>query len=112
MVYCTKCGSKNEDDVDVCSNCKASLRVHRRSRRVSGDDCFGSRGHKEDACFGLPRGGAIVGLIFGAIIVLVGFALLSGSTWDFLWGLLWPFIIVIFGVLIIGGALYGMRRRR
>ena len=111
MVYCTKCGSKNEDDVDVCSNCKASLQVHRISRRKSGDDCFGSRGRKEDDCFGLPNGGAIVGLIFGAIIVLIGLALLSGSSWDFLWSLLWPFIIVIIGVLIVGGALYGMRRR-
>jgi hypothetical protein len=85
--------------------------VHRISRRKSGDDCFGSRGRKEDDCFGLPNGGAIVGLIFGAIIVLIGLALLSGSSWDFLWGLLWPFIIVIIGVLIVGGALYGMRRR-
>ncbi len=27
MVYCTKCGTKNEEDVEVCSSCGAQLRM-------------------------------------------------------------------------------------
>ena len=104
MVYCSKCGFKNEDDVSVCSECGAPLKdsgVGRQRRRER---------HKEDECFGLPYGGAIVGLIIGAIIILWGLTQLPGvlpSGFDF-----WPWIIVIFGALIIAGALYGIGRRR
>jgi tetrahydromethanopterin S-methyltransferase subunit E len=58
-------------------------------------------------CFGLPYGGAIVGLIFGLIVVIIGLAVLTGFE---IWSYLWAVIIVIVGVLVIAGALYGMRR--
>ena len=61
-----------------------------------------------DECFGLPHGGAIAGIIFGLIIVMIGLAILSGLR---IWDYLWPLVIVIVGILIIAGALYGMRRR-
>jgi hypothetical protein len=53
----------------------------------------------EDECFGLPNGGMIAAIIFGIIIVLVGLSLLLGA-----YGIsfvFWPFIIIIFGVLIV-----------
>ena len=108
MVYCTKCGTKNEDEAKVCSKCGAPLQVSRPVRRYrSGGDCFGPGGRPESECFGLPHGGAIAGLIFGAIVLIIGLALLSGiQVWDYLWAL----IVVVFGLLIIAGALYGMRR--
>ena len=111
MVYCTKCGAKNEEDAEVCTKCGASLQVSRPERKLrSGDDCFGprERRHMENECFGLPHGGAIVGIIFGIIIVIIGLAILSGLR---IWDYIGPLIIVIVGTLIIGGALYGMRRR-
>ena len=111
LVYCTKCGAKNEEDAKVCAKCGASLQASPPERRPrSGDDCFGSREGRrmEDECFGLPHGGAIVGIIFGIIIVIIGLAILSGLR---IWDYLGPLIIVIVGILIIGGALYGMRRR-
>lgn len=111
LVYCTKCGAKNEEGAEVCTKCGASLKVSRPERRLrSGDDCFGPREGRrmEDECFGLPHGGAIVGIIFGIIIVIVGLAILSGLE---IWNYLGPLMIVIVGILIIGGALYGMRRR-
>ena len=47
MVYCTKCGTENEEDAEVCSNCGASLRppAYRTRRRDwdYDDDCFGGR---------------------------------------------------------------------
>jgi len=103
MVYCTKCGAKNPDDVKVCSQCGAALYAteeHEQYRRI------------EQECFGIPRGGTIVGLAIGIII------LLAGCVWILQQAELipetvnvWPFAIIIFGVLIVIGALYGLRRR-
>jgi hypothetical protein len=62
----------------------------------------------ENECFGLPHGGAIVGIIFGIIIIIIGLAIFSGLR---LWDYLGPAIMVIVGILIVAGALYGMRRR-
>jgi hypothetical protein len=66
----------------------------------------------EDECFGIPRGGTFVGLAIGVIVLL----------WGLIWFLqqtgyieqsvsVWPFAVIIFGILIVVGAIYGMRRR-
>jgi len=106
MVYCTKCGVKNADDAKVCSQCGASLYPVREERE---------RYYRryEEECFGIPKGGAIVGLAIGLIIVLAGLiwllqqAELIPRNVD-----VWPFAAIIFGILILIGAFYGMRRRR
>jgi len=38
MVYCQKCGTKNEEDAEYCSNCGADLQADkpRRRRRMDG----------------------------------------------------------------------------
>ncbi|UCC33491.1 MAG: zinc ribbon domain-containing protein [Candidatus Bathyarchaeota archaeon] len=106
MVYCTKCGAKNADDSKICTQCGASLYAEtlpteRRERR-----------RHEEECFGIPRGGTIVGLAIGVIIIL----------WGGVWVLqqadiipkeisVWPFAIIMFGILIIIGAVYGLSRR-
>jgi hypothetical protein len=96
MVTCTKCGRENEEGAKFCVNCGAALgRVERRKKRV------------EDECFGLPRGGAIFGLFIGAIIILWGLSEVFG--WEIE---VWTFAIIIIGVLIIAGAIYGLTRRR
>jgi uncharacterized membrane protein YvbJ len=100
MVYCTKCGTKNEEDAVVCVKCGASLVARPPWRR--------ERRQPEKECFGLPHGGAIVGLIIGMIIILVGVSsLLKIELWDYLWALL----IVVVGILIVAGALYSYTRR-
>jgi uncharacterized membrane protein YvbJ len=120
MVYCTKCGTKNPDDAQVCSQCGASLSTiegGEQQRRVEGE-CFGPRRRHEpyrrveEECFGLPRGGAIVGIAIGLIILLAGLIWLLQQT-DLISKTVevWPFAIIIFGILIVAGALYGMRRR-
>lgn len=63
--------------------------------------------HREDECFGLPRGGAIFGLFIGIIIILWGITEAFNIKIEF-----WPFIMIIFGVLVIAGALYGLTRSR
>jgi uncharacterized membrane protein YvbJ len=103
MVYCVKCGTSNPDDAEVCKKCGAQLYATHESRHYR---------RMEDECFGIPRGGTIVGLTIGIIILL----------WGVIWFLqqtevipkdveVWPFAVIIFGILIIIGASYGLRRR-
>jgi len=119
MVYCVKCGAKNPDDAKVCSKCGAPLYALEEGKpsRIE-KECFGTRRGEEpykrveEECFGIPRGRAIVGLVIGVIILLAGCiwimqqAELIPKTVD-----IWPFAVIIFGILIIIGALYGLRRR-
>ena len=101
MVYCIKCGTKNEKDAVTCVNCKEPLSSNQTVRR--------ERRRKENECFGLPNGGSIVGLVIGLIIILWGVT----SVLDIpLGSYLWAIIIVIFGTLMVAGALYSMSRKR
>jgi len=66
----------------------------------------------EGECFGLPHGGIIASVVVGAIIIFVGLGLYlqaSGYNVNF-WPFIWPIVLIIFGILILLGALY--RRRR
>jgi len=103
MVYCVKCGTQNPDDAQVCSKCGAQLRTTGQSvhyRRM------------ENECFGIPRGGTIVGLAIGSIILFWGLIeFMKQAGWITGDVSVWPFAIVIFGALMIAGAVYGLRRR-
>lgn len=104
MVYCTKCGTKNEDDAKVCVSCGASLietgaRYSRKYER-----------HMENECFGIPRGGSIVGMIIGLIIILFGISWILSIYYKIQFEI-WPIVVIIFGILLVIGAYYGMRRR-
>ncbi len=101
MVYCTKCGTKNEDDAVVCVKCNAPLGSHQTVRR--------ERRRKESECFGLPNGGSIAGLVIGLIIILWGVTAVLGVDFG---DYLWAFIIIIFGTLMVVGAIYSITRRR
>ena len=120
MVYCTKCGTKNPDDAKNCTQCGVPLcAVGEAGQQRYEDECGGRRRtgepyrRMEHECFGLPGGGAIVGVAIGAIILLAGviwFMQQSGmlsSKVD-----VWPFAAIIFGILIVIGAVYGLSRRR
>ena len=122
MVYCTKCGTKNEEDAKHCVQCGADLEVPREKKfeeRIEewGEE-FGKRAEEwgeqfgkrvENEGFGLPHGGAIFGLIIGVIIVLVGLSWFIGVDWG---RYFFPLAVIAFGLLIVAGALYGFRRRR
>jgi len=122
MVYCTKCGTENEEAAEYCKKCGGKLEGTRKKsfeKRMEewGED-FGKRAEAwgedfgrraEEECFGLPHGGLIFGLIIGFIIILLGILWLAGIE---LWNAFWSVIIIIFGLLIVGGALYSLIRRR
>lgn len=102
MVYCVKCGTKNPDDAQVCSKCGAQLYTTGESRHYR---------RMENECFGLPRGGMIAGIVIGLIIILAGASFLIQALYpgiNFPW---FPIVIIIFGVLILAGALYNRRSR-
>ncbi|MDY9923010.1 zinc ribbon domain-containing protein [Methanobacterium sp.] len=112
MVYCHNCGTKNEDDAEFCSKCGEPLRDVR-------DDYEGRRRHhhrddryyrQRNECFGLPHGNIIGPLIGGIILILIGLASFTG--FQNIWTYIWPAIIIIIGLLIIVGAIYGSRRKR
>lgn len=48
----------------------------------------------------------IAALVIGIIIILVGISSLPGIEIEW-----WPFVIIIFGILIVAGALYRYSRR-
>ncbi len=72
----------------------------------------GQNRRMEDQCFGIPHGGIVVGLAIGAIIVFWGIIVLLQQA-DLISESfsIWPFILIIFGIIIVIGALFGMRRR-
>ena len=110
MVYCTKCGTKNEEDAAVCAKCGASLVGPLAWRRERG-----RREKQEQECFGLPHGGLLVGVIIGIVIILVGLSqvpgLIPSEVSDVTEPLFWPAIMIVFGILIVAGALYQHSRR-
>lgn len=98
MVYCWKCGAENDDEAVNCKSCGASLRppirrVHRRR-------------YEDDLCFGQRRKFPLIGVFFGLLLILAGvISLLEGLVWWASWERLWPFVVILFGLLIIVGAL-------
>ena len=120
MVYCSKCGTKNEESVEHCVKCSAKLNFSKEKdwekRLEEGAEEFGRRAEAwgesfgkraEDECFGLPHGGSIFGLVFGIVIIIVGILWITGITFN-----IWPFFIVIVGILILAGALYTLTRKQ
>ncbi len=114
LVYCSKCGAKNKDDAKICAKCGESIYppvgkvIERRA-----ETCFGPRKRREphvDECFGLPRGGAIVGIVIGLLIILFGVSWILSRYYNISIEI-WPIAVIIFGILIIAGVLYGLRRR-
>lgn len=113
MVYCVKCGTKNPDDAKTCSQCGAPLySLTEGELRRHGKECFGAEPHErvEEECFGIPIGSTVIGLVFGIIIIIVGFSFLLRELYGISvpW---WPLVIIIFGILIVVGAIYSLSRK-
>jgi uncharacterized membrane protein len=70
------------------------------------------RRHREGECFGLPHGGAIAGIVIGALIFLWGFFTLAEQQGWIAQGInIWWLFIIIIGVLMIAGGIYRATRR-
>jgi hypothetical protein len=96
MVYCSKCGKKNEEDAEFCSKCGASLK---------GKPYEWER-HCEEECPGGKHGAP---LFWGIVLILIGlwvifeFVLkrISGlPVWIYTFEFWWIFALLI-GICII-----------
>jgi uncharacterized membrane protein YvbJ len=102
-MYCTKCGTENPDDADICSNCGASLNSqpykNRKNDRALEDDCFGGRGKNT-----WP-------LIVGAFMILIGVSNLFGDMFTWLnFDTLWPLFIIALGLIVVYNAMNKQKR--
>ena len=94
MVYCTKCGTENEEDALECKNCGAPMRVYRSRERTYIRD-------NEDWCFG-GRSKTIWPLIIGVFIIMIGLSTLLEDTYSWArFDNLWPLLIIAIGLMII-----------
>jgi uncharacterized membrane protein YvbJ len=94
MVYCTKCGTENEEDALECKNCGASLRVYRSRERTHDRDI-------EDQCFG-GRSRTMWPIIMGVFIILIGLSSLLERSYSWArFDNLWPLFIIAIGLLIV-----------
>jgi uncharacterized membrane protein YvbJ len=104
LVYCSKCGAKNKDDAKKCAKCGESLYLPRERRER----------HVEE-CFGIPRGGAIFGILIGAIIIIIGILYFLSKIFGWIieftdiFGVL---ILFAVGIMFFAGGFYRLRRER
>lgn len=107
MVYCPKCGTKNEDSAAFCVKCGASLQTGTVATR------WAERRRAEQECFGLPHGGAIAGIVIGIIIVIFGVFLVLQQTGVIVGASFpWFLLVIVLGVLMVAGAIYTMSRSK
>jgi len=101
-VYCTKCGTENEEEASECSSCGAPLNTSRsRYRRRDWD--------MEDNCFG-GQDRTTWPIIFGGFLILLGLSTLLDDVFSwFRFDTLWPVFIIGIGLLIVSNA---MKKRR
>lgn len=92
MVYCAKCGTKNEEGIAFCESCGTNLNFRRRERSQNYDNM----------CFGKKDGGSQTGwIIFGLIIVIVGLSQVIQQTYGWNSDQVWPFVVLMVGALIV-----------
>lgn len=102
MVYCTKCGTKNEDDSEVCIDCGASL--------LNANDKKGyvRYGRYEEVGFHLKIEPIIL-IFVGLLILLAGFIVLVAEIYRF--SIPWvPIILILAGIFVLA-RFFQMRRR-
>jgi len=106
MVYCSKCGSKNEDDAEFCKKCGASLTGLK----------MGKEERCEEECAGGKHGAPI---FWGILIILIGLIIIFEGilkniaglppslswiyTFEFSWifGLFIALVLIFWGIRII-----------
>jgi len=112
MAYCSKCGTKNDDDADFCKKCSVSLKTTgKNSKKEHDDKC-------EEEC-AVGKKSPVAKYFWGFVVILVGLWIMfsmvlprtglgsSLPTWltefDFWWliGLIIAVAIIVTGLRII-----------
>jgi hypothetical protein len=110
MVYCSKCGTNNEDEVKYCISCGANI-AGKSGARVdrSNDMCFGRSEDSDEMCFGRPGTSNIGWAVFGIIVVLIGASWVISEITGVESELFWPFMGILVGLIIIISAIMNQR---
>ncbi len=105
MVYCSKCGTLNSDDANVCVKCGAALYA---GKEEVGDYWKNMR-YREEYYGRARRGRSIAVLMIGVIIISLGLIFLIEQTYqiNLHW---WPIIIIIVGIWLLARAVLWRRR--
>ena len=112
MVYCQKCGTKNDDDAEFCKKCSDSLKGAAKDRKKEHDDKC------EEEC-AVGQKSPVAKFFWGAVVILIGlwiiFSLVLPRTelanqlpewlvnFEFIWliGLIIAVAIIITGIRIL-----------
>ena len=112
MVYCQKCGTKNDDDAEFCKKCSTSLKGAIKDRKKEHDDKC------EEEC-AVGQKSPVAKFFWGAVVILIGlwiiFSLVLPRTelanqlpewlvnFEFIWliGLIIAVAIIITGIRIL-----------
>jgi hypothetical protein len=106
VVYCQSCGKENTENAEFCSNCGAQLQGEGPPPTTRPPK------KPDEECFGLPYGDAICGVVFGSIIIITGLSWIMGWDLSTLWETaIGPYLIILFGVLVILGAIFSSRTK-
>ncbi|MCW4009672.1 MAG: zinc ribbon domain-containing protein [Candidatus Bathyarchaeota archaeon] len=107
MVYCSKCGTLNSDDANVCGNCGAPLATAARQKQYAP---WNHRHYQKEYHTG--RGSGFGALFAGIVIILVGLALLFSQIYGIKinWDVWFAIGIVIVGLWLIFVAFRRSRR--
>ncbi|MCW4017722.1 MAG: zinc ribbon domain-containing protein [Candidatus Bathyarchaeota archaeon] len=108
MVYCSKCGTLNADDANICSNCGATFQAAVSQGKAG--PYVKSRRYRDE--YYARRGGGLGGVFIGAIIIVVGLTLFFSQYYEVPvnWNTGWAIIIVIVGLWLIYGAFRSRNR--
>ena len=120
MSYCQKCGAKVSEEMTFCSQCGAALKVeapmppeHYRREKAEKQEKHEKREKDEKMEKGEPekyekREFGILGpLIFGLILILVGFMFYLLAADVITLKSIVPYVLVIIGVIVIVGVAIG-----
>jgi len=100
LVYCTKCGTENDEDAVECKNCGAPMNQPTRTNRYGRNDW-----DFEDDCFG-GRGRSTWPMLIGLFLVILGASqLLDDMFWWASFDTLWPLFIIAIGILVVTNAM-------
>jgi uncharacterized membrane protein YvbJ len=114
MSYCPKCGSKIEGDMSFCPKCGASLKVQQATAEARTDrrrDEKSEKGEKHEKTEKHEKHeyGFLGPLIGGLVLICIGAASYLEITKAFDSKVIWAVFLVIIGVMIMIGAIYGYR---
>ena len=114
MVYCRKCGTKNEEGVKYCIQCGAVLGVSRRTyeKQEKQEKQEKDEKHEKDemeSCFGSSRNLRYFWLLLGTVIIIWGVTDILNAYFHTNVEI-WPILLIVVGLFIIYQVLQHLRR--